>query len=151
MMSNHLQHLAHCLTLTSSHRMFPCRAGAGVGSDQVSVRRGHFLVGAGVAFALTYGTLAVHTSAATLSAAAAVLGGSYGALWSVLPTVTSELFGTESFGTNWGYLILAPGEMPATISRHTHSNQPPGGNPCAVSHACKYMLLTPSTRSLSIL
>jgi molybdenum-dependent DNA-binding transcriptional regulator ModE len=66
-------------------------------------------VAAAALTSVTYLVLAIHTSGSGIYAAAAALGAAYGTVWSVLPTVISELFGTEAFGTHWGYMILAPG------------------------------------------
>ena len=83
---------------------------AGIASDALAVKRGWFLVAASAGMALTYAITALCSvwTAAGLIGVCAGIGLCYGALWSILPVLVSELFGAETFGLAWGWLVLSP-------------------------------------------
>jgi len=80
------------------------------GSDFVRWRRGVWLAGSCLLMALTHfltATFVTHKTHLWLFVLGA--GMSYGALWSIIPIIVSDLWGAENFSMNFGYVNVVAG------------------------------------------
>mmetsp|Transcript_7201 Transcript_7201/g.13657 ORF Transcript_7201/g.13657 Transcript_7201/m.13657 type:complete len:509 (+) Transcript_7201:69-1595(+) len=85
------------------------RVGTGVTSDRLPIRKGWFLVVQGLLMLVMYALMIIKPCTVSLLVSAVGVGVAYGGLWAIQPTLVSEIFGIENFGTNWGYMVAAPG------------------------------------------
>eukprot|EP00238_Polyblepharides_amylifera_P011625 CAMPEP_0196581676 /NCGR_PEP_ID=MMETSP1081-20130531/34955_1 /TAXON_ID=36882 /ORGANISM="Pyramimonas amylifera, Strain CCMP720" /LENGTH=525 /DNA_ID=CAMNT_0041901997 /DNA_START=224 /DNA_END=1801 /DNA_ORIENTATION=+ len=85
------------------------RAGAGFGSDAVPIRKAWWLVLQTGLMAGLYGMLAFASNPTTVVVGALGIGAAYGGLWAIFPLLVTDLFGMDSFGSTWGYMLLGPG------------------------------------------
>uniref|UniRef100_A0A061R4Z2 Mfs general substrate transporter n=1 Tax=Tetraselmis sp. GSL018 TaxID=582737 RepID=A0A061R4Z2_9CHLO len=84
------------------------RLASGVISDLLPWRRGtFFMIGAGI-FASAIGIALATETPGVLYLMVVGVGVAYGILWAIMPTCVSEIFGAESFGQNWGCMLMAP-------------------------------------------
>ena len=86
---------------------------AGIVSDllkhKLRLERSAFMVLSSVVFTLTYAFIYFNDSSSRVVHLTACMGFAYGSLFGIAPVLTSELFGLQSFSTNWGFMSIAPG------------------------------------------